>query len=47
MHGFEELTEEEFLDKYDVFIPLYVKAQVKFKDQPAFTWETHLHINYS
>jgi hypothetical protein len=47
MHGFEELTEEEFLDKYDVFIPLYVKAQVKFKDQPAFTWETHLHFNYS
>jgi hypothetical protein len=47
MHGFEELTEEEFLDKYDVFIPLYVKAQVKFKDQPVFTWETHLHYNYS
>jgi hypothetical protein len=47
MECFEELTEEEFLDKYDVFIPLYVKAQVKFKDQPAFTWETQLHINYS
>lgn len=27
MHGFDELTEEEFLDKYDVFIPLYVKVR--------------------
>jgi hypothetical protein len=47
MHGFEELTEREFLDKYTRFIPYFVAEMMQRKDQPAFTWETHLHFNYS
>jgi hypothetical protein len=47
MHGFEELTEEEFMQKYAELIPHHVKVQVNRRDQPFFTWETHLHVNYS
>ena len=47
MHGFEELTEREFLDKYSRFIPYYVAEMISHRDQPAFTWETHYHFNYS
>jgi hypothetical protein len=47
MHGFDELTEEEFMEKYAELIPHHVKVQVHRRDQPAFTWETHLHVNYS
>ena len=43
----EELTEEEFMEKYDTLIPHHVKVQVHRRDQPAFTWQTHLHFNYS
>jgi len=47
MHGFEELTEDEFMEKYDTMIPHHVKVQVHRKDQPMFTWQTHLYVNYS
>jgi len=47
MQGFEELTEEEFMQKYAELIPNHVKVQVHRRDQPMFTWETHLHVNYS
>jgi hypothetical protein len=47
MHGFDELTEEEFMRKYDTLIPHHVKVQVHRRDQPMFTWQQHLHINYS
>ena len=47
MHGFDELTEREFLDKYTRFIPYFVAEMISHRDQPAFTWETHLHFNYS
>ena len=46
MHGFEELTEEEFMEKYAKLIPEHVKVQVHRRDQPIFTWQQHLHINY-
>jgi radical SAM superfamily enzyme YgiQ (UPF0313 family) len=47
MYGFDELTEEEFMEKYDTLIPHHVKVQVHRRDQPMFTWQQHLHINYS
>jgi hypothetical protein len=47
MHGFDELTEDEFLVKYGKLVPDYVIEIIARRDQPAFTWETHLHINYS
>lgn len=47
MHGFEELTEEEFMKKYDTLVPHNVKMMLHRRDQPAFTWETHYHFNYS
>jgi len=47
MHGFDELTEEEFMRKYDTLIPHHVKVQVHRRDQPMFTWQQHLHVNYS
>jgi hypothetical protein len=47
LHGFDELTEEEFMEKYAELIPHHVKVHVHRRDQPFFTWETHLHFNYS
>ena len=47
MHGFDELTEREFLDKYTRFIPYFVAEMMQRRDQPMFTWQTHLHFNYS
>jgi len=47
MNGFEELTEEEFMERYDTLIPHHVKVQVHRRDQPMFTWQQHLHVNYS
>jgi hypothetical protein len=47
MHGLDELTKEEFMKKYDTLIPHHVKVQVHRRDQPMFTWQQHLHINYS
>ena len=44
---FEELTEREFLDKYTRFIPHMIAGMLQKKDQPFFTWKTHLHFNYS
>jgi len=46
LHGCDELTEEEFMEKYAKLIPEYVKEQVNRRDQPIFTWQTHSHINY-
>lgn len=47
MQGFEELTEREFLDKYTRFIPYFVAGMMQKRNQPMFTWQTHLHFNYS
>jgi len=47
MQGFEELTEDEFMERYDKLIPEHVKVQIHRRDQPMFTWQTHLHVNYS
>jgi len=47
MQGFEELTEREFLDKYTRFVPYFVAGMMQEKNQPMFTWQTHLHFNYS
>ena len=47
MHGFEELTEDEFREKYTRFIPYMIAGMIQKRDQPFFTWETHLHFNYS
>jgi hypothetical protein len=46
MQGLDELTKEEFMKKYDTLIPHHVKVQVHRRDQPMFTWQQHLHINY-
>ncbi len=45
--GIDELTEEEFMVKYAEMIPHHVKVHIYRRDQPFFTWETHLHFNYS
>jgi radical SAM superfamily enzyme YgiQ (UPF0313 family) len=45
--GIEELTEEEFLERYAGLIPHHTKMMINRRDQPAFTWETHTHFNYS
>jgi hypothetical protein len=47
MECFEELTEDDFMEKYATLIPHHIKVQVHRRDQPMFTWEQHLHINYS
>ena len=47
LQGFEELTEDEFLVKYGKMVSDYIVEMIARKDQPAFTWETHLHFNYS
>ena len=47
LRGFEELTEDEFREKYTRFIPYMIAGMLQKKDQPFFTWETHLHFNYS
>jgi hypothetical protein len=47
MHGFDELMQDEFLNKYGKLVPDYVIEMIAREDQPAFTWETHLHFNYS
>jgi hypothetical protein len=47
MEIFEELTEDEFLEKYGKMVPDYIIEMIARRDQPFFTWETHLHFNYS
>ena len=47
MEIFEELTEEEFMKKYDTLVPHNVKMMLHRRDQPAFLWEVHYHFNYS
>ena len=47
IQGFEELTEDEFREKYTRFIPHMIAGMIQKRDQPFFTWETHLHFNYS
>jgi hypothetical protein len=39
--------EDEFLVKYGKMVSDYIVEMIARKDQPAFTWETHLHFNYS
>jgi hypothetical protein len=46
-NGIEEKNEEEFMSVYASLIPPYVIAAVERKDQPAFTWQSHVHVNYS
>jgi len=45
--GIEELTEEQFLEKYAKLIPDHTRMMIHRRDQPIFTWETHVHFNYS
>ena len=45
--GIEEPTEEEFLEKYAKLIPEHIRMMIHRRDQPIFTWETHIHFNYS
>jgi hypothetical protein len=47
MHGLEQPTEDEFLEKYGKLVPDYIVEMIARRDQPFFTWETHLHYNYS
>jgi hypothetical protein len=47
MHGFEELTEDGFMNKYAKLVPENVRMMLHHRDQPFFTWETHYHFNYS
>ena len=47
LQGFDELTEDEFLVKYGKMVSNYIVEMIARKDQPFFTWETHLHFNYS
>jgi hypothetical protein len=48
IQGFEEeLTEDKFMERYTRFIPYMVAGMIQKRDQPFFTWETHLHFNYS
>ena len=47
LRGFEELTEDEFREKYTRFIPHMIAGMLQKRDQPFFTWKTHLHFNYS
>jgi hypothetical protein len=46
-HEIEEKTEEEFMSAYASFIPPYVIRAVAQKNQPAFIWQSHVHVNYS
>lgn len=43
----EELTEDEFMEKYSNLIPYHIVNMVERKDQPAFIWENYFHVNYS
>jgi hypothetical protein len=45
LHGFDELTEREFLDKYTRFIPNLIANMLR--DKTIGTWQTHLHFNYT
>jgi hypothetical protein len=45
LHGFDELTEREFLDKYSRFIPYLIANMLSRKT--IGTWKTHLHFNLS
>ena len=47
LHGFEELTEDDFMNKYAKLVPENVRMMLHRRDQPFFTWETHYHFNYS
>ena len=47
MECFEELTEDDFMNKYATLVPENVRMMLHRRDQPAFTWETHYHFNYS
>ncbi len=47
MECFEELTEDDFMNKYAKLVPENVRMMLHRRDQPAFLWETHYHFNYS
>ena len=47
MQGLEQPTEDEFMEKYGKLVPDYIVEMIARRDQPFFTWETHLHYNYS
>ena len=38
---------DEFLEKYGDLVPTPVLEMIKRRNQPALTWETHYHYNYS
>ena len=45
LHGFDELTEREFLDKYTRLMPNMIADMLQKKT--IDTWKTHLHFNLS
>ena len=45
LHGFDELTEREFLDKYTRFIPNPIALMLREKSLTI--WQTHYHFNRS
>ncbi len=45
LHGFDELTEREFLDRYTRFIPNLIANMLQ--KRTIDTWKTHLHFNLS
>jgi len=45
MQGFEELTEEEFMKKYRVFMPGHIKNTIEEKSMSI--WQSHYHFNRS
>ena len=47
MECFEELTEDDFMNKYATLVPENVRMMLHRRDQPSLLWETHYHFNYS
>lgn len=45
LQGTEELSEEEFMKKYRVFIPGHIKNTIEEKSMSI--WQSHYHFNRS
>jgi len=45
LQGTEELTEEEFMKKYRVFMPGHIKNTIEEKSMSI--WQSHYHFNRS
>ena len=45
LRGTEELTEEEFMKKYRVYMPGHIKNTIK--ERSMSIWQSHYHFNRS